>query len=423
MPCTNCGSNLPCPCSSQVQTGVGRTCVDPCGVSSNCNPGCCSPSLPASPVPFYACAPSCPESHTQTLVQQQFYFDISAVNTWNIPTCGNTAVLAVPGIKSINIGSYLWDAAFGYFEVTSFDVTTGQITVINNCNTGNASPGTSIPACTLFTVTDPPPPDEPTSQTCVAVDFTAPPACSAAGCCINITVTNLGSVAAGDSVQIGTGRYSVSAIVSSEIITICNDLGLGLIPGTPVIARDSAGNYQYCLTVVASCCSEIMEEFPDGLTPCADFENRSLTGLFTTVDVTGTLTTTDTLDSNSNVITITNPSTCRTMNVLIGIAMNFKNKVLFAAPGTLTETYKIKQDINGGGFIDLYQNSDVLNETDTPVTPVTARQFSYYYTLPVGPGITTVITYKGNITVNFSSMGSSFITGFDIQVGWLGVAV
>lgn len=248
MGCSNCGSNLPCGCSSQVQTGVGRTCVDPCAVPSGCDPNnCCQPSLPATPIPFYACTPNCPESHTQTLVQQQFYFDISAVNTWNIPTCGNTAVLAVPGIKSVNIGSYIWNSEFGYFEITAFDVTTGQITILNHCNDGNAAPGTNVPACTLFTVTVVPCDCGSNGQVCVAIDFTAPDVDN----CIDITLSATTGLAVSDTVQIGSGLYFVSAIKPNDIITICNE-GDGITPGTPVIALNGAGDFQYCLSIIAS---------------------------------------------------------------------------------------------------------------------------------------------------------------------------
>ncbi len=248
MACSNCGSTLPCPCSQQFQTGVGRTCVDPCGTQQGCNPNdCCSPSLPASPVPFYACVPSCPESHTQTLVQQQFYADISAQNSWNVPLCGATAILAVPGLKSVNIGSYIWNATFGYFEVTAFDVTTGQLTVLNHCNDGNAATGTTVPACTLFTVTVPPCDCGTSTQVCVAIDFTAP----AIGDCIDITLTDTVGLQDSDTVQIGTGFYFLQTIKPNNIVTICNQ-GDGILAGTPVIAKDANGNYQYCLSIISS---------------------------------------------------------------------------------------------------------------------------------------------------------------------------
>jgi len=247
MTCSTCGSNLPCPCSQQFQTGVGRTCIDPCGIQAGCNPNsCCQPSLPAAPVPFYACVPNCPENHTQTFVQQQFYFDVSAQNSWNIPACGTTAILVVPGLKSINVGSYIWDATYGFFEVTAFDITTGQLTVLNHCNAGNAAVGTTVPACTLFTITVPPCDCGDSSQVCVAIDFTAPEVDD----CIDITLTATTGLTASDTVQIGTGFYFVDAIKPNNIITICNK-GNGITPGTPVIAKDINGGYQYCLSVIS----------------------------------------------------------------------------------------------------------------------------------------------------------------------------
>lgn len=417
MGCSNCGSDLPCGCNQQVQTGVGRTCVDPCAAPSGCDPNsCCQPSLPASPIPFYACVPSCPESHTQTLVQQQFYFDISAVNTWNVPTCGNTAVLAVPGIKSINIGSYIWDAEFGYFEVTAFDVTTGQITILNHCNEGNAAAGTNVPACTLFTVTDPPPPDTPTSDSCVAIDFTAPPVCPDAGCCINITLTNLGSISAGDAVQIGTGRYSVDAIVSSEIITICNDLGLGLTPGTPVIAQDSAGNYQYCITIAQSCCSQIEAEFPDGLTPCSDFEND--TSSQTTIGVASSPTIAfggGTADSNVARVSIVNESTCRSMMALVSVVAH---AAAMALASTLNVTYQLKESLDGGAYATVSTGTFVI----TGATNSIPLDVPYNVTELANPGVTHTLDYK--VTLINDSIGTDLtVIDLQIRVSFLGVAV
>lgn len=416
MSCTNCGSNLPCGCSQQVQTGVGRTCVDPCGVPAGCNPNqCCSPSLPGSPIPFYACTPSCPESHTQTLVQQQFYFDISAVNTWNVPTCGNTAVLAVPGIKSINIGSYIWDSEFGYFEVTAFDVTTGQITVVNHCNEDNAAPGTSVPACTLFTVTDPPPPDTPTTDTCVAIDFTAPSVCPDVGCCINITLTNLGAISAGDSIQIGAGRYSVDSIVSSEVITICNDLGLGLVPGTPVIALDAAGNYQYCITIAQSCCSQIEEEFPDGLTPCSDFENDRFGSSVATNAQDFNVPGSTTVNSTATTVVIANESSCRAMSALINAVAHIDN----VSTTDINMDYDLQEQVDGGGYVTLKSGTLVI--TGFVRIPI---DVSYSTVITVAAGASTTYNYRINITNNLGGSPPD-VECFSVNVttSVLGIAV
>lgn len=242
MSCQVCGSTTPCNCSSGAcVTGCG------CGNPTCCgNCGCNSP-LPATPLPFYACTPVCTESHTQRVVLQQFYTTINIQSTWNVPVCGEEATVFVGGLKSANPGSYIWNAEYGYFEIVSFDSSTGQLVIKNNCNEGNAAAGTNVPACTEFNVTVPPCECPDDTDICVAIDFTAPEV----GNCVDITLTTTQGVTASDTVEIGTGQYFVDAIKPNDIITICNQ-GFGITPGTPVIAQDVNGNYQYCLQIIST---------------------------------------------------------------------------------------------------------------------------------------------------------------------------
>jgi hypothetical protein len=233
MACTTCGSSYPCGCRSSSP-------------SSNCpSQGCCTP-VPSTPVPYYQCAPVCAEDHTKKITIQQFYTTVKVDNTWNIPACGETAVLSVAGLKSVEPGAYLWASEYGYFEIVSFDAANGEVTVQNNCNEGNAAVGTSVPACTDFIVSDPPCDCTDDSNVCVEIDFTAPDVDD----CIDITLTATSGLTAGDTVQIGSGFYFLQEIKPNNIVTICNQ-GEGITPGTSVIAKDSNGNYQYCLSVIS----------------------------------------------------------------------------------------------------------------------------------------------------------------------------
>lgn len=164
---------------------------------------------------------------------------------FNIPACGATAVVYFSDVKKLVINSYLWHPTYGYFKIIAFDFQTGQVTILNQCQDGNAAAGTSVPACTCFIVTATPFDVTEVGATCVAIDFTAP----AVGDCLDITVTNVNNIEVGGQVAIGSGIYVVDAVISPTIITICNE-GQGITPGTPVIALDSQGNYQYCLSVL-----------------------------------------------------------------------------------------------------------------------------------------------------------------------------
>lgn len=221
---------------------------------SKCNSSSCSCPTTCGTA-YYNNAEVCEEDNCQKIYESQFYFALCPVSSWNIPLCGQTSILSVPGVQGVSIGSYIWHTAYGYYEIISVDVNKGQIGIVNNCTLGNASPGTQIPACTCFTITDTPLGGNETSSffPFVAIDFTAP----ADTDCIDITVTSTNGLTPGDTLSIGTGFYRLDTIVSPNIITICND-GEGIAAGTPVIAQDAFGNYQYPIGVTSSCCATLI---------------------------------------------------------------------------------------------------------------------------------------------------------------------
>lgn len=102
-------------------------------MSCSCNP-CCSVDLSA-----YNCSEICTAIYVQ--------------NSFNVPACGATAVIDIPKLKTIIVGGYLWNPTYGYFLIQSFNAVTGQAQILNECITGNAAPGTIVPASTQFAVT------------------------------------------------------------------------------------------------------------------------------------------------------------------------------------------------------------------------------------------------------------------------------
>lgn len=242
-PCTESTGCAP----TAVVCGTSIAVSSGCSSSSCSSSQCCDNIQRASPAPYYACVPSCPEDHAKNTIYQQFYTTIKSSTAWNIPACANTAVIKVPNLASMLVGSYLWNGNYGYFEVTAVDLTLGQVTIKNNCNDGNEPAGTAVPACTDFIVIDPPSTSGGSSDLYpyVAIDFTAP----ANGDCLLITVTTVNGLAVGKNVQIGSGTYRVDSIDSNSTITICND-GDGITPGTSVIAKNDAGEYQYPIILI-----------------------------------------------------------------------------------------------------------------------------------------------------------------------------
>lgn len=77
-------------------------------------------------------------------------------NAWNVPACDASAVLSVPGLETVLIGSYVWNPTYGWFLLTAFDSVNFQITVKNLCFSGNAVAGTVVPAGAEFVFGAPP---------------------------------------------------------------------------------------------------------------------------------------------------------------------------------------------------------------------------------------------------------------------------
>lgn len=255
MGCGSCGSSgcSGChSCSSCGSSSCNWGCGCGCAVPAGCNPSICQTSYPncgtvppANPNPYYIQSAQCQENHCEQIINNYYSPQVCVSYGFNIPGCGLTAVIYFSDVPKLLVGAYLWHPTYGYFKVIAFNSQTGQTTILNTCEDGNAAPGTAIPACTCFIVTPEPIDIAVLTGVCVAVDFTAP----AVYDCILITVTSINGLVVGGYVGIGSGVYLVSEVNSATTITICNE-GQGITPGTPVIALDAAGGYQYCLSIL-----------------------------------------------------------------------------------------------------------------------------------------------------------------------------
>lgn len=240
---------------------------------SSCSNSPCSCNASA-PLPYYIGAKTCVEDHTNNITVINQAVGIQIQSSWNVPVCGGAAELSVPGITNIPAGSYLWSAVYGYFEVIAFDAVRQTISIQNPCLDGNAAAGSQIPSCTSFVVTAPPCcEDALQSGNCVKYDFTAP----AVSDCLDIILTTTEGLVAGNNVQIGTGVYFLEEVKVNNVITICN-LGDGITPGTPVIAQDLAGRYQYCLRLLTTNPCTLTSTTPGAVLTCNDGVPRTLEG-------------------------------------------------------------------------------------------------------------------------------------------------
>lgn len=249
-----------------------------CGTRKVFSPGFCGNVAPATPCAVPAtCETLCPEDHTQQIVVQKFNATLIIRNSWNIPACEESITVIIEGLTNIQVGSFLWSQAYGYFKVISFNLDTSEVTLENLCNSGNAAVGTQVPECSDFVVTDPP--SSAASNNTqgfpyVASNFTA----QNVGDCIDIEVTTTNGLISGAIVQISDGEYRISAIPDANSVTICND-GDGITPGTVVVAQNGAGEYQYPITLVSVSPCAAGSANSGSLVICSAGQNKTLGAL------------------------------------------------------------------------------------------------------------------------------------------------
>lgn len=342
------------------------------------NPCCCL----RTSTPYYLSSPTCSEDNTQEVITQEFAFGICPSNSWNVPECGQSAVLNVGKVLGVTIGAFMWHPNYGYFEIQSVDQDAETITISNPCNTGNAAPGVQIPACTCFTVT-PPSCCEGTQQdgVFVAYDFTAP----ANSTCLDITLTGTEGLIVNNNVQIGSGVYFLDAIKANNVVTICNQ-GEGIVEGTPVVAQNEFGFYQYPVQLLlVNPCGEDPVDLGTVLV-CVDGIQQPLTGdvvgsilvlqdtttgeasyevlptaptyqsvlqTHTSAPVVPTLLDAGTPSFTSNIagVTITNPNTTRTMNTLYNVTGTVSGeRTIPTGADWLELAMSLQVRIDGGGW-------------------------------------------------------------------------
>jgi len=138
----------------------------------------------------------------------QGFTTVKNERAFTVPACEESVVITIRGLKSLEVGAYLWAADYGYFEITAFNNYTGAVTLVNHCTTGNVAPDTVVPLCTDFIIVAPPsevtPPvgicsevptvDEATALGCVGEDA-VPIAGAAEGYVLTLKDPNLQTAA------------------------------------------------------------------------------------------------------------------------------------------------------------------------------------------------------------------------------------
>lgn len=152
-------------------------------------------------------------------------------NSWNVPACGSSAILAVDGLTSVLVGAYVFNPTYGYFRITGFNSLNGQITVINECIEGNATPGTTVSADTTFIFSGP-----PSTAAVSIIDSFVMPACSGS---VVVEVSGRPSVVIGAYIYTpDVGWLEITAYdESTNLMTLKNNCTTGNVAaGSAVVA-------------------------------------------------------------------------------------------------------------------------------------------------------------------------------------------
>lgn len=197
--------------------------------------------------PYYIDA--CGIQSEQTLTVYNYFYSnaILTASAFIVPTCNSTISFKVSGLAKTYPGLYIWNPTYGYFKIVNYNYATCTLTVLNECQTVNASPGFGVPSCTVFLVVDTPccfNAIDYLNYPYVAVDFIVP----SEGNCTTIKLTNVHGLILGQFVDIAGGRYYLQEVTNSTDIVICN-LGEGGIPGSVVYAKNAQGEYITPVTI------------------------------------------------------------------------------------------------------------------------------------------------------------------------------
>lgn len=191
--------------------------------------------------PFYVTA--CGIQSEQTLTIWDYFYSNTLLTAaeFVVPACNSNISFQVSGLAKTYPGMYIWNPLYGYFKIVSYNYSNCVLTIENECQTVNASPGFNVPACTKFIVVDTPCCFDAVNYLdypYVAVDFVVP----ASGSCVTVKLTTVNGLILGQFVDIAGGRYYLQQVLNNTDVVICN-LGEGGIPGSVVYAVNAQGEY------------------------------------------------------------------------------------------------------------------------------------------------------------------------------------
>ena len=331
-------------------------------------------------------------------------YALRIANSWNIPSCQTTAIISVPGLTTLMIGSYITNHLYGTFKITAYDVANDLVTILNECLVGTKPAGTVVPACTDFLVIGQPF-TAPGSFALagvlpyLALDFVAP----ALSVPLTIHVTNVNGLFVGETIQIGTGFYTIESIPTATTVIIQND-GSGITPGSVVSAFTGLGLYQYPLVLAGTCCSTLAG------------------GVYvvTSAPQTGTVSTAnhDVLSNVASVsITNSSPYTKYLHLVLNGRTVGTLNN---CNTDDIDLVWTLLASVNGGGMAPIAnEEATFFMKADTAKNMTKVIQS--FDTISIAPGVTHTLDLE--LRVHWTSAGNATYAMTEIYSTLVGIGI
>ena len=357
-----------------------------CGTSlcstTTCSTGAANTTC-ETPVPVYPSGPAsssnpCQENHCLEIRTNLYGAALETGLQFNIPACGQSAVVYVAGLTLAHVGSYLWSSIYGYYEIIAYNASTAEVTIKNNCTNGNSAAGTSVPKCSAFVVS-PAPIEESGDIAYLAADFVTPIVTG----CVAITVTDTSNIVAGNIVTIASGTYTVQSITNGTSMVICND-GLGQTPGTTITAISGTGGFNYPI---------ILEDASSVLSDQDQLLNVDLDS--------GNLTQTITVN-----ISYTNTSSSRNANMFYTANSYYSGTTLDAFTDVVEYQMLIELSIDGGAFVTVNDQSDSQYDVDDTAHSI-SKEMNYGSVEVVAPLATRTVAVR--TTLNWLGTGTAKI--------------
>lgn len=361
----------------------------------------CDFPVPPTPCGTLGTASPCEEDHTLEIITNHYGAALKTDNQWAIPACGQTAQVVVKGLRVAHIGSWIWSDDYGNFLIEGFNPGTDTLTINNPCITGTKSPGTVVPACSLFIVSPPPCSIGP-AISFLSADFIVP----AVGDCVTVMVTSTEGILAGYDIVIGgtVQQFHVSAVINMQSMEICNT-GFGGVTGSTVQWQNPGGDFAH--PIIVSNSSSV-------------FDKSKTQALPLVLDAATPTLSLKLSDAPSQLVTFVNPSNSKAAQIFYTIQAYANGNISTANTGILSYNLSLKQAVNGGA-LTLVTDEETSKYTANNGMFAESKESAWDAVISIAPLQT--FTLDAEVLLTFSGGGGAAFNIDNFKLSVVGLVV